>query len=73
MGTSKRQMRRQCGQALILVALAMPLFMSIAALVVDGTNLMVHRRQLQTAADGAALAASQDLGVPPNCPDDRVL
>jgi hypothetical protein len=49
------------GQALVLVALAMPLFMSIAALVVDGTNLMVHRRQLQTAADGAALAAAQDL------------
>src|SRR5436305_11915386 len=61
MGTSERQSRRQCGQALILVALVMPLFMSIAALVVDGTNLMVHRRQLQTAADGAALAAAQDL------------
>src|SRR3954453_1885979 len=57
----KRQLRRQCGQALVLVALAMPLFMSVAALVVDGTNLMVHRRQLQTAADGAALAAAQDL------------
>src|SRR5437764_1206552 len=61
MGTSERQSRRQCGQALILVALVMPLFMSIAALVVDGTNLMVHRRQLQTAADGAALAGAQDL------------
>ena len=55
-------LRHQCGQALILVALAMPLFMSIAALVVDGTNLMVHRRQLQTASDGSALAASQELG-----------
>src|SRR4051794_19293890 len=39
----------------------MPLFMSIAALVVDGASLMVHHRQLQTAADGAALAAAQDL------------
>ena len=58
---NKWQWRREAGQALILVALAMPLFMSIAALVVDGTNLMVHRRQLQTAADGAALAAAQDL------------
>jgi Putative Flp pilus-assembly TadE/G-like len=58
---NKWQLRREAGQALILVALAMPLFMSIAALVVDGTNLMVHRRQLQTAADGAALAAAQDV------------
>jgi Flp pilus assembly protein TadG len=58
---NKWQWRREAGQALILVALAMPLFMSIAALVVDGTNLMVHRRQLQTASDGAALAAAQDL------------
>jgi Putative Flp pilus-assembly TadE/G-like len=58
---NKWQWRREAGQALVLVALAMPLFMSIAALVVDGTNLMVHRRQLQTAADGAALAAAQDL------------
>jgi len=57
----KRYLRREAGQALILVALAMPLFMSIAALVVDGANLMVHHRQLQTAADGAALAAAQDL------------
>jgi hypothetical protein len=55
------QLRRECGQALILVALAMPLLMSIAALVVDGTNLMVHRRQLQTAADAAALAASRNV------------
>jgi Flp pilus assembly protein TadG len=39
----------------------MPLFMSIAALVVDGTNLLVHRRQLQTAADAASLAAAQQI------------
>jgi hypothetical protein len=58
---NKWRCRREAGQALILVALAMPLFMSITALVVDGTNLMVHHRQLQTAADGAALAAAQDL------------
>jgi hypothetical protein len=57
----KWQLRREAGQALVLVALAMPLFMSIAALVVDGTNLMIHHRQLQTAVDGAALAAAQDL------------
>src|SRR5262249_47560517 len=57
----KSDLRHQCGQALILVALAMPVFMSIAALVVDGTNLIVHRRQLQTPSDGAARAPSQEL------------
>ena len=40
----------------------MPLFFSVVGLVIDGSNLMVHRRMMQNAADGAALAASQDLG-----------
>jgi len=49
------------GQVLVLVAIALPLFFSICALVVDGTNLMVHRRAMQNAADASALAASRDL------------
>jgi hypothetical protein len=59
---SRRRFRCATGQALILVALAMPLFFSVVGLVIDGSNLMVHRRMMQNAADGAALAASQDLG-----------
>jgi hypothetical protein len=58
----KKQLKTEVGQALILVALAMPLFFSVVGLVIDGSNLMVHRRMMQNAADGAALAASQDLG-----------
>jgi Putative Flp pilus-assembly TadE/G-like len=71
---SRRRLRCATGQALILVALAMPLFFSVVGLVIDGSNLMVHRRMMQNAADGAALAASQDLGpylsqaiLNPNC------
>jgi Putative Flp pilus-assembly TadE/G-like len=57
----KRSVRSAAGQALILVALAMPLFFSVVGLVIDGSNLMVHRRSLQNAADAAALAAAQEL------------
>jgi hypothetical protein len=71
---NRRRFRCATGQALILVALAMPLFFSVVGLVIDGSNLMVHRRMMQNAADGAALAASQDLGpylshaiLNPNC------
>jgi Flp pilus assembly protein TadG len=46
---------------LVLVALAMPLVLALLALVVDGSNLMVHRRAIQNAADAAVLAAAQDL------------
>src|SRR5262249_12858196 len=59
---NRRGIRSATGQALILVALAMPLFFSVVGLVIDGSNLMVHRRMMQNAADGASLAASQDLG-----------
>src|SRR5580765_5247134 len=49
------------GQALVLVALALPLFFAIVALVVDGSTLMAKRRSIQNAADASALAASQAL------------
>src|SRR5262245_25284573 len=58
---NRERIRSATGQALILVALAMPLFFSVVGFVIDGSNLMVHRRMMQNAADGASLAASQDL------------
>jgi hypothetical protein len=60
-GVLRRQLKREIGQALLLVAIAMPLFFGLLALVVDGTNLMVHKRQTQTAADAAALAVAQSI------------
>src|SRR5436190_14773369 len=49
------------GQALVLVALTLPLFFAIVALVVDGSTLMAKRRTVQNAADAAALAGSLEL------------
>src|SRR5690349_22686247 len=53
--------RREGGQTLILITLALPLFFALMSLVVDGGNILVHKRNLQVAADAAALAAARDL------------
>src|SRR6266540_3298489 len=58
---SRNNLRRGNGQALIVAMLVLPLFFSVCALVVDGTNLMVNKRQMQNASDAAALAAGQEL------------
>ena len=55
------RLHQQRGQTLIIITLAMPLFLSLIALVVDGSLLLVHRRTLQVAADAAALAAAQEI------------
>jgi hypothetical protein len=52
--------RRERGQTLIFFVLAMPVFLAIIALVIDGSMLLVKKRALQNAADAAALAAAQD-------------
>src|SRR3954452_1735752 len=53
--------RRERGQVLILVMFAMPLFFALMSLVVDGGNILVHKRNIQVAADAAALAVSQNI------------
>ena len=60
-GIRRNHLKRSTGQALILVMLTLPLLFSVCAVVVDGTNLMVNRRQMQNAADASALAAGQEL------------
>jgi hypothetical protein len=62
MGKLRAHARREDGQTLILFALAMPLFIALIALVLDGSNLFVQRRAMQNAADAAALAAANDVG-----------
>jgi hypothetical protein len=59
----RQQLRLEVGQVLVVVALALPMFFSVCAFVVDGSNLMVHRRSIQNAADAAALAAAQELPI----------
>jgi hypothetical protein len=47
---------------LVTVTLALPVLVGLLAWALDFGNAAVHRRDLQTQADAAALAAAQDLG-----------
>src|ERR1700724_2650522 len=53
--------RRTAAQALVWFTLALPLFVSIAGLAIDGGVLLASRRQLQSVADGAARAGATRL------------
>lgn len=48
------------GQTIVLVVVSVMIMVVMAALVVDGGNLYLNRRQAQTAADAAALAAAYE-------------
>jgi hypothetical protein len=56
-----RYLKREDGQVLILVVLALPLFFAMAILVVDGSKGFVAKRQMQNAADAASLAAAREV------------
>jgi hypothetical protein len=59
-----RQMgRRQEGQGLVLLALTMVALISMLALAVDGGNMYLQRRRMQTAADAGALAGAEIMGL----------
>jgi Flp pilus assembly protein TadG len=59
---SKSFFRAEKGQALVIVALLFAFaFLALAALAIDGTIINLRRRQLQNAADSAALAAAVTL------------
>jgi uncharacterized membrane protein len=52
----------RCGaQALLWLTLAVPLFVSVAGLAVDGGVLLEERRELQSIVDGAARAGATQL------------
>ena len=53
--------RHESGQAILLVALLMPVFLGFGALVIDGSKAYVQKVHLQGAADAAALAATREL------------
>ena len=50
--------KHERGQVLVLVVLGMVALIGIAALVVDGGNVFLDRREAQNAADSAALASA---------------
>jgi uncharacterized membrane protein len=56
--------RRLRAQALVWLTLALPLFVSLAGLAIDGGVLLDERRQLQSVVDGAARAGATQLDVP---------
>jgi Flp pilus assembly protein TadG len=53
--------RAQRAQALVWLAVAVPMFLAIAGLAIDGALLLTARRQLQSVADGAARAGATQL------------
>ncbi|MEY2397279.1 MAG: hypothetical protein QOJ00_453 [Actinomycetota bacterium] len=53
--------RNERGAALVLVVLSIVATMSMTGLVVDGSNAYAQRRQMQNAADAAALAGTRAL------------
>lgn len=61
MRSIKQWLKREVGQSVILVALAIAMLCGVAALVVDIGMVSVKEGQLQNAADAAALAAARDL------------
>jgi hypothetical protein len=48
-------------QALVWLAVALPVFIAIAGLAIDGALLLTARRQVQSVADGAARAGAMQL------------
>ncbi|HTQ55482.1 MAG TPA: pilus assembly protein TadG-related protein [Bryobacteraceae bacterium] len=59
--SGRRADSRKRGQALVLVAFAMFIFLGFAGLAIDFGKTYVAYRQLQTSADAAALAGAQNL------------
>ncbi len=53
-----RETRGQKGQAIVLIALMLGVVVGMAALAIDGSRAYALRRDLQAAADGAALTAA---------------
>ncbi len=64
-----RRLRRESGQALVLAAAAMVVILGMAAMAIDVGMFLQERRDLQNAADAAALAGAPDL---PASPGDAV-
>lgn len=52
------------GQALLWVALMLPVFLAIVGLALDGGALFAARRQAQNVADAAARAGAQQIDIP---------
>src|SRR5947208_15560177 len=65
----RRQARR--GAIVVLIAFCLTLILAFVAIAIDGGGLLDLRRQTQSTADAAALAAAEDLFV--NYPKNKGL
>ncbi|MEA2643907.1 MAG: putative Flp pilus-assembly TadE/G-like, partial [Chloroflexota bacterium] len=54
-------MRRQSGQAIVLIAIMLAVLVGMAALAIDGSRAYQSKRSLQAAVDAAALAGADTL------------
>jgi putative Flp pilus-assembly TadE/G-like protein len=59
-------LRKQSGQAVVLVAVAVLVLTAILALALDGGGIYLDKRQLQNAVDAAALAGAEQLMAVPS-------
>ena len=59
--TRIRPRRRELGQILVMAAVLLPVLLAMAGMAIDVGTYAANRRALQNAADGAALAAGQEL------------
>jgi hypothetical protein len=55
--------RSERGQMVVIVALSLTVLVAMAGLVIDGGMALANRRQVQNAADAAALAGTRVLGL----------
>jgi uncharacterized membrane protein len=55
--------RRQAAQAVVWVVLMMPLFLTIAGLMIDSGQILDARREAQNLADGAARIAAMQIDI----------
>ena len=60
---SARSHKSERGQMVVIVALALTTLIAMAGLVIDGGMALSNRRQVQNAADSAALAGTRVLGL----------
>ena len=63
MFSALRTPTRERGQMLVIVALGLTVLIAMAGLIIDGGMALSNRRQVQNAADAAALAGTRVLGL----------
>ena len=63
MFSALRNPNRERGQMLVIVALGLTVLIAMAGLIIDGGMALSNRRQVQNAADAAALAGTRVLGL----------